>query len=74
MNSETIKTQFGYHTPQFLVKDLYKVSQNKSEKIANQINDLLVEFFLKNHTPSMMERLVPDPFIKKAKLIISLNK
>ena len=74
MNSKTIKNYFGYHTPSFLVKDLYKVNQNKSEKIANQINDLLIEFFLKNYTTSMMEKLVLDSFIKKAKSIISLNK
>ena len=65
MNSETITTYFGYHTPSFLVKDLYKVNQNKGETIPNQINKLLIEFVMKNHMPSMMERLLLDPFIKK---------
>ena len=35
-----------YHTPSFLVKNLYKVNQNKNEKIENQINDSLIQ--LKN--------------------------
>lgn len=38
-----IKTYFGYHTPLFSVKDLYKGNQNINEKIANQINDSLIE-------------------------------
>ena len=63
MNSETITTYFGYHTPSFLVK----VNQNKGETIRNQINELLIEFVMKNHMPSMMERLLLDPFIKKVK-------
>ena len=37
------KTYFGYHTPSFSVKDLYKGNQNKNEKIASQINDSLIE-------------------------------
>ena len=38
-----IKTYFGYHIPLFSVKDLYKGNQNINEKIANQINDSLIE-------------------------------
>ena len=29
--------------------------------------------FLKNHTQKVVEKLVPDPFIKKTKLSISLD-
>ena len=38
-----IKTYFGYQTPSFSVKDLYKGNQNINEKIASQINDSLIE-------------------------------
>ena len=30
--------------------------------------------FLKNHTKNVMEKLVPDPFIKKSKLSESLDQ
>ena len=33
----------GYHTPSFLLMGLYKVNKDKNEKIANQINDSLIE-------------------------------
>ena len=42
MSNEIFKTYFGYHTPPFLVEDLYKVNQDKNDKIASRTNDTLL--------------------------------
>ena len=52
---------------------------NISRRKCNQTMKLgqLIEyniFFLKNHTQNVVAKLVPDPFIKKSKLSISLDQ
>ena len=42
MSNEIFKTYFGYHTPPFLVEDLYKVNQDKNDKMASRTNDTLL--------------------------------
>ena len=61
----------------FAMHILLNISRNKGNQTM-KVGQLIVENinnnFFKYHAQSMMEKLVPDPFIRKSKLSISLDQ
>ena len=43
INEQITKKHFYYHTPLFLVKELYNSNQNLNYEIVKHINDALIE-------------------------------
>ena len=50
-----------------------KSKGNQTVKFGQLIEYNINIFFLKNHSENAVEKLVPDPFLKKSKLRISLD-
>ena len=64
---------FGLVGNTIAIRIMPNISRSKGNEIWS-VNSLTWEtFFLKNHTQNMLEKLVPDPFIKKIEDISDLK-
>ena len=51
-----------------------KVKKIRQSNLVSQQDVTSETYFLKNHTQNVVEELFPDPFLKKSRLSISLDR
>ena len=57
-----------------ILPDILRSKDNRSMKFGQLIECNMGNIFLKNHTQNVVEKLLPDIFLKKLKLSISLGQ
>ena len=62
-NNEMCRKYFGYQGPSFLTKDLNKVNHRKNERIANKVNDALIDLKNDINKKTFPENENPDKVI-----------